>query len=74
MFRRAVILLIKAYKWFRPVGRSGRCIYRPTCTQYAIEAIQKHGVFQGLVLARDRLKRCNEFEESRYDPVPDVIP
>lgn len=73
MMRRLAIFLIRAYKWLRPVSKSGRCIYRPTCTEYAIEAISRYGIYHGMILARSRLKRCNEFSESGYDPVPDLI-
>ena len=73
MLSKTAILLIKAYKWIRPLSKSGRCIYRPTCTAYAMEAIQKHGVFHGIILMRSRASRCNEFEQSGYDPVPDSI-
>ena len=38
-----------------------------------MQAIQKHGVFHGIILMRSRASRCNEFEQSGYDPVPDSI-
>lgn len=46
------------------------CRYVPTCSQYAIEAITKHGPFKGLWLAMKRLMRCHPLGGSGYDPVP----
>lgn len=46
------------------------CRYTPTCSQYAIEAIQKYGPFKGGWLALKRILRCNPFGGSGYDPVP----
>ncbi len=46
------------------------CRFRPTCSQYAIEAIQRHGVFRGTYMAARRIVRCNPFTVGGYDPVP----
>ena len=46
------------------------CRYTPTCSEYAIEAIKKHGPFKGLYLAVRRLLRCHPWGGSGYDPVP----
>ena len=46
------------------------CRYVPTCSQYAIEAITKHGPVRGLWLALKRLLRCHPWGGSGYDPVP----
>ena len=47
-----------------------RCRFTPTCSQYDIEAIRKHGPFKGLYLAVRRLLRCHPWGGSGYDPVP----
>ena len=47
-----------------------RCRYTPTCSQYAVEALQKHGACKGSMLALRRVCRCHPFGGSGYDPVP----
>ncbi|MBO5882173.1 MAG: membrane protein insertion efficiency factor YidD [Alistipes sp.] len=46
------------------------CRFTPTCSQYAIEALRKHGPIKGLLLAIWRILRCNPWGGSGYDPVP----
>ncbi len=46
-----------------------RCRYEPTCSRYAVEAIQQYGILRGSVLAAWRLLRCNPFSSGGYDPV-----
>jgi putative membrane protein insertion efficiency factor len=46
-----------------------RCKYEPTCSRYAVEAIQEYGILRGLVLAGWRLLRCNPWSYGGYDPV-----
>lgn len=46
------------------------CRYRPTCSQYAVEAIKKYGPFKGGWLAFKRIMRCHPWGGSGYDPVP----
>ena len=48
------------------------CRYTPTCSEYAIEAIQQHGVVKGLMLATKRIASCHPWHAGGYDPVPDV--
>lgn len=47
-----------------------KCRYYPTCSQYALQAIEIHGVFKGMILAIGRLMRCNIFFPGGVDPVP----
>jgi len=47
------------------------CRYSPTCSQYSIEAIEKHGVLKGGFLALKRIGSCHPWGGSGYDPVPD---
>lgn len=46
-----------------------RCKYEPTCSRYALQAIERHGVLRGIVLAGWRLLRCNPWSHGGYDPV-----
>jgi len=48
------------------------CRYTPTCSEYAIEAIQQHGVVKGLMLATKRIASCHPWHAGGYDPVPDA--
>jgi len=57
-------------KYLSPLKVRTHCIYTPTCSQYAIEAIEKYGPFKGSFLACKRILRCNPFAEGGYDPVP----
>lgn len=66
-----LIGLIKIYrKYISPMKRTPSCKFTPTCSQYAIEALQKYGPFKGSFLAVKRILRCNHFSKGGYDPVP----
>lgn len=71
MVRKGLILLIRGYQIFlSPLKIRTHCIYTPTCSQYAIEALQKYGVVKGLWLSMKRILRCHPWAEGGYDPVP----
>ena len=61
---------IRFYRAFISPLTPPSCRFTPTCSQYAIEALHKHGPFRGLVLAVWRILRCNPWGGSGYDPVP----
>jgi len=68
---RFFINLIKFYrKYISPLKGQPTCRFYPTCSQYAIEAIEKYGPLKGSLLAMWRILRCNPFCEGGYDPVP----
>ncbi|MBC7326957.1 membrane protein insertion efficiency factor YidD [bacterium] len=46
------------------------CRFVPSCSNYALEAIEKHGIFKGLFLSLKRILRCHPFNPGGYDPVP----
>lgn len=62
--------LIRFYQGYISPLLSTRCKYTPTCSQYAIEAIQRYGVIKGCLMAIWRILRCNPFSHGGYDPVP----
>ncbi|HEX6575912.1 MAG TPA: membrane protein insertion efficiency factor YidD [Gemmatimonadaceae bacterium] len=65
-----LVLFIRGYQlWISPLFPAA-CRYYPTCSAYAIEAIQKHGAASGSWLAIRRIARCHPFRPGGYDPVP----
>ncbi|HID00870.1 MAG TPA: membrane protein insertion efficiency factor YidD [Piscirickettsiaceae bacterium] len=68
---RLAIGLVRAYqRWISP-WLAPRCCYYPTCSQYAIEAMKKHGLLCGGWLALKRISRCHPAATPGEDPVPD---
>lgn len=65
-----LVLLVRIYQYtLSPfIGRS--CRYTPTCSNYSIEALRKHGVIKGSWLSAKRIASCNPWGGSGYDPVP----
>ena len=64
------LLLIRFYqKCISPITPAS-CRYTPTCSQYAVEALKKYGLFKGGWLAFKRILRCHPWGGSGYDPVP----
>lgn len=64
------IVLIKFYQWFISPMLGPKCRFTPTCSQYALEAFEKHGPFKGFWLALKRISRCHPWGGQGYDPVP----
>lgn len=68
--KRVLLAPIRAYqRWISP-ARPRRCRYEPTCSAYAVSAIERFGVARGSLLAAWRLLRCNPFSHGGFDPVP----
>jgi putative membrane protein insertion efficiency factor len=65
------IWLVTAYQRYISPLTPPSCRYTPTCSQYTIEALQKHGLFRGGWLALKRIGSCNPWGGSGYDPVPE---
>ncbi len=64
------VQLIGFYKrWLSP-ALPVACRFQPTCSEYAMEAIERHGILGGAMLALARLARCHPLGSSGYDPVP----
>jgi putative membrane protein insertion efficiency factor len=64
------IFLVKVYKKLISPLFPPSCRYYPTCSQYAMEALEKHGAVKGMWLAVIRILKCNPFFKGGYDPVP----
>lgn len=68
--RGTLILVVRGYQlWISPLLPAA-CRYYPTCSAYAIEAIEKYGAVRGSWLAVRRITRCHPFRSGGYDPVP----
>ena len=68
--QRLAVALIRVYQWVISPLLGPRCRFTPTCSEYAMEALQKHGAWKGSLLAIWRVLRCNPFCKGGYDPVP----
>jgi putative membrane protein insertion efficiency factor len=64
------IVLIKLYQYLLSPMLGASCRYTPTCSQYGIEAIKKHGAFKGGWLTLKRIGRCHPWGGHGHDPVP----
>lgn len=62
--------MVRAYQLFLSPLLPASCRYYPTCSAYAIEALERHGVVHGLLLAIRRIARCHPLQPGGYDPVP----
>ena len=69
--KRVLLAILRFYKRRISPLLPDACIYTPTCSEYAMEAIEKHGVLKGMGLAIWRVLRCNPFAKGGYDPVPE---
>lgn len=67
--KKVIINLIRFYRKNISPLKTPCCRYVPTCSQYAIEAIEKHGAFRGSLVAIWRILRCNPLSKGGYDPV-----
>ena len=72
--RAILIALISAYQWFVSPLLGNHCRFYPSCSQYAREAIERHGVRRGIWLAVRRLLRCHPWHPGGVDPVPESPP
>lgn len=65
---------IKAIKFYQKnisINKPPRCRFYPTCSEYGLQAIERHGLIKGVLLVAGRLLRCNPLFKGGYDPVPE---
>jgi len=67
---RILIAMVKAYQWLLSPFFGQQCRFYPTCSQYSIEALQKHGALFGSYYTVRRLFRCHPWCDGGHDPIP----
>jgi putative membrane protein insertion efficiency factor len=68
--KQLLVLFVRGYQVVLSPHLPAACRYYPTCSHYAIEALEKHGALRGGWLAIKRIARCHPFRPGGYDPVP----
>ena len=68
--QRVLIAVVRAYQIMLSPLLPAACRYYPSCSAYAIEALERHGALRGAWLAVRRIGRCNPFRPGGFDPVP----
>jgi hypothetical protein len=64
------VRLIRLYQLFAPSLVRGSCRFAPSCSEYARESLERHGLLHGIALAVRRIARCHPLGSSGFDPVP----
>lgn len=72
MIAKSALTFLKLYKLGVSPYLPSTCIYQPTCSEYAAEAIETHGAFKGMWMGAKRIARCNPFKTGGWDPVPAI--
>ena len=67
---RALLLLLRGYQLLLSPWLGGQCRFQPSCSQYSMEAVRRHGALKGTGLSLRRLLRCHPWCEGGDDPVP----
>jgi putative membrane protein insertion efficiency factor len=72
--RRALITSVRFYRFWLSPWLGGHCRFQPTCSVYALEALERHGAAAGSYLTLARLVRCSPWCPGGHDPVPAEVP
>lgn len=68
---RFLVWAIRLYQWTLSPWLGGACRFEPSCSNYAVQAVQKHGSLRGAYLAVRRILKCHPFHSGGFDPVPE---
>lgn len=71
--RKLVLLPIRFYRYAISPLMASHCRFYPSCSAYALEAIERHGAIRGGWLSARRLARCHPWQAGGYDPVPETL-
>lgn len=71
MIKRFLLFLLHSYKKYISPSLPPSCRFMPTCSEYAMDAVERFGAIRGSILAVWRVIRCNPFSKGGNDPVPD---
>ncbi|WKB51210.1 membrane protein insertion efficiency factor YidD [Eleftheria terrae] len=74
MMKRLLLLLVRGYRLLLSPWLGAGCRFYPTCSAYALEALERHGAAAGAYLTARRIGRCHPWCEGGPDPVPDTAP
>ncbi len=69
IFKKLLVNLIKKYQKYISPRLSPACVFIPTCSEYAISAFEKYGIFKGGALSLWRILRCNPWQKKHFDPL-----
>ena len=67
---RLLLAAIRGYRYLLSPWWGGQCRFTPTCSEYAMDAIQQHGSLRGTLLAMRRVSKCHPWHQGGFDPVP----
>ena len=67
---RLMVLVIRAYRYLLSPWWGNQCRFDPTCSEYAMHALEEHGALRGSWLALRRLTKCHPWHRGGFDPVP----
>ena len=74
LVQHVLLLLVRGYRFFLKPWLGNACRFEPTCSAYAMLALQRHGAWRGTALAGWRLLRCHPWCDGGCDPVPETTP